>query len=308
MYDSVIIGSGPAGLTAAIYLSRAGLKNVIISGAMPGGQLTSTTDIENFPGFPKGISGFQLMEDMALQAANFGTETLNTTVTSIDFDSRPFKIHLKNNSTLETRSIILSTGSTAKYLGIENEIESIGNGVSACATCDGFFYRGKEVLVIGGGDTAMEEATFLTKLASKVTLVHRRNELRASAIMQERARKNEKIEWKLNYTPLKVITNELGKVSGIELRNNETNETEIINTDGIFVAIGHKPNTDVLNGKIELDSSGYIITEGKASKTNIPGVFAAGDVQDSKYQQAITAAGSGAIAALDAKEYLNENE
>ena len=308
MYDSVIIGSGPAGLTAAIYLSRAGLKNVIISGAMPGGQLTSTTDIENFPGFPKGISGFQLMEDMALQAANFGTETLNTTVTSIDFDSRPFKIHLKNNSTLETRSIILSTGSTAKYLGIENEIESIGNGVSACATCDGFFYRGKEVIVIGGGDTAMEEATFLTKLASKVTLVHRRNELRASAIMQERARKNKKIEWKLNYTPLKVITNELGKVSGIELRNNETNETEIINTDGIFVAIGHKPNTDFLNGKIELDSSGYIITEGKSSKTNIPGVFAAGDVQDSKYQQAITAAGSGAIAALDAKEYLSENE
>ena len=308
MYDSVIIGSGPAGLTAAIYLSRAGLKNVIISGAMPGGQLTSTTDIENFPGFPKGISGFQLMEDMALQAANFGTETLNTTVVSIDFDSKPFKIHLNNNSTLETRSIILSTGSTAKYLGIENEIESIGNGVSACATCDGFFYRGKEVLVIGGGDTAMEEATFLTKLASKVTLVHRRNELRASAIMQERARKNEKIEWKLNYTPLKVITNELGKVSGIELRNNETNETEIINTDGIFVAIGHKPNTDFLNGKIELDSSGYIITEGKSSKTNIPGVFAAGDVQDSKYQQAITAAGSGAIAALDAKEYLNENE
>ena len=308
MYDSVIIGSGPAGLTAAIYLSRAGLKNVIISGAMPGGQLTSTTDIENFPGFPKGISGFQLMEDMALQAANFGTETLNTTVTSIDFDSRPFKIHLKNNSTLETRSIILSTGSTAKYLGIENEIESIGNGVSACATCDGFFYRGKEVLVIGGGDTAMEEATFLTKLASKVTLVHRRNELRASAIMQERARKNKKIEWKLNYTPLKVITNELGKVSGIELRNNETNETEVINTDGIFVAIGHKPNTDFLNGKIELDSSGYIITEGKSSKTNIPGVFAAGDIQDNKYQQAITAAGSGAIAALDAKEYLNENE
>ena len=308
MYDSVIIGSGPAGLTAAIYLSRAGLKNVIISGTLPGGQLTSTTDVENFPGFPKGISGFQLMEDMALQAANFGTETLNTTVTSIDFDSRPFKIHLKNNSILETRSIILSTGSTAKYLGIENEIESIGNGVSACATCDGFFYRGKEVLVIGGGDTAMEEATFLTKLASKVTLVHRRNELRASAIMQERARKNKKIEWKLNYTPLKVITNELGKVSGIELRNNETNETEVINTDGIFVAIGHKPNTDFLNGKIELDSSGYIITEGKSSKTNIPGVFAAGDVQDSKYQQAITAAGSGAIAALDAKEYLNENE
>ena len=308
MYDSVIIGSGPAGLTAAIYLSRAGLKNVIISGAMPGGQLTSTTDIENFPGFPKGISGFQLMEDMALQAANFGTETLNTTVTSIDFDSKPFKIHLKNNSTLETRSIILSTGSTAKYLGIENEIESIGNGVSACATCDGFFYRGKEVIVIGGGDTAMEEATFLTKLASKVTLVHRRNELRASAIMQERARKNKKIEWKLNYTPLKVITNELGKVSGIELRNNETNETEVINTDGIFVAIGHKPNTDFLNGKIELDSSGYIITEGKSSKTNIPGVFAAGDIQDNKYQQAITAAGSGAIAALDAKEYLNENE
>ena len=308
MYDSVIIGSGPAGLTAAIYLSRAGLKNVIISGTLPGGQLTSTTDVENFPGFPKGISGFQLMEDIALQAANFGTETLKTTVTSIDFDSRPFKIHLKNKNTIEARSIILSTGSSAKYLGIENETESIGNGVSACATCDGFFYRGKEVVVVGGGDTAMEEATYLTKLASKVTLVHRRNELRASAIMQERARKNEKIEWKLNYTPVKVITNELGKVSGIELRNNETNEVETLNTDAIFVAIGHKPNTDSLEGKIELDSSGYIITEGKSSKTNIPGVFAAGDVQDNKYQQAITAAGSGAIAALDVEEYLNENE
>jgi len=283
MYDSVIIGSGPAGLTAAIYLSRAGLKNVIISGTLPGGQLTSTTDVENFPGFPKGISGFQLMEDMALQAANFGTETLKTTVISIDFDSRPFKIHLKNKNVLEARSIILSTGSSAKYLGIENETESIGNGVSACAT-------------------------YLTKLASKVTLVHRRNELRASAIMQERARKNEKIEWKLNYTPVKVITNELGKVSGIELRNNETNEVETLNTDAIFVAIGHKPNTDFLEGKVELDSSGYIITEGKSSKTNIPGVFAAGDVQDNKYQQAVTAAGSGAIAALDVEEYLNENE
>ncbi len=307
MYDSVIIGSGPAGLTAAIYLSRAGLKNAIISGAEPGGQLTTTTEVENFPGFPKGILGSQLMEDMGVQAAGFGTETIYSVVSEIDFNVKPFKIYLENKQIIEARTVILSTGAGAKYLGIENEMESIGRGVSACATCDGFFYRGKEVVVIGGGDTAMEEAVFLTRFASKVTVIHRRNELRASAIMQEKAKNNEKIFWKLGYLPKKVLLNEAGKVSGIELINSSTNETETLNTDGIFVAIGHKPNTAFLNGKITLDGEGYIVTEGKSSRTNIPGVFAAGDVQDNRYRQAIVAAGSGAVAALDVEEYLDEN-
>lgn len=304
MYDSVIIGSGPAGLTSAIYLSRAKLKNVVISGLEPGGQLTTTTDVENFPGFPKGILGTQLVEDMKIQAQNFGTEFLQTFVEKIDFDVKPFKIYLANKEILETKTIILSTGAEAKYLGIENEREYIGRGVSACATCDGFFYRGKEVVVVGGGDTALEEAIFLTRFASKVTIVHRRNELRASAIMQERAKNNEKIEWKLNYTPKRVLVDT--KVNGIELLNNETNETETLSTDGVFVAIGRNPNTAFLNGKIELDENGYIITKGKSSATNIEGIFAAGDVQDSKYQQAIIAAGSGAIAALDVEHYLKK--
>lgn len=304
MYDSVIIGSGPAGLTSAIYLSRAKLKNVVISGLEPGGQLTTTTDVENFPGFPKGILGTQLVEDMKIQAQNFGTEFLQTFVEKIDFDVKPFKIYLANKEILETKTIILSTGAEAKYLGIENEREYIGRGVSACATCDGFFYRGKEVVVVGGGDTALEEAMFLTRFASKVTIVHRRNELRASAIMQERAKNNEKIEWKLNYTPKRVLVDT--KVNGIELLNNETNETETLSTDGVFVAIGRNPNTAFLNGKIELDENGYIITKGKSSATNIEGIFAAGDVQDSKYQQAIIAAGSGAIAALDVEHYLKK--
>ena len=305
MYDSVIIGSGPAGLTSAIYLSRAKLKNIIINGMEPGGQLTTTTEVENFPGFPKGILGPQLMEDMKAQASNFGTEFLQTVVEKIDFDSRPFKLYLENGDVLETKTVILSTGAEAKYLGIENEKEYIGRGVSACATCDGFFYRGKEVVVIGGGDTAMEEADFLTRFASKVTVIHRRNELRASAILQERAKNNEKIKWKLNYTPKKVIVDT--KVTGIELINNETGETEIMDTDGVFVAIGRNPNTAFLEGKINLDENGYIITEGKSSATNIPGVFAAGDVQDSRYQQAVVAAGSGAVAALDVEAYLIEN-
>ena len=306
MYDSVIIGSGPAGLTAAIYLSRAKLKNVMINGMEPGGQLTTTTDVENFPGFPEGVLGPQLVEDMKKQAANFGTEFIQTVVEKIDFDSKPFKLYLGNKQIIETRTVIISTGAEAKYLGIENEKEYIGRGVSACATCDAFFYRGKEVVVVGGGDTAMEEADFLTRFASKVTVIHRRNQLRASAILQERARSNEKICWKLNYTPKKVIADT--KVTGIELINNETGEIETLNTDGVFIAIGHKPNTHFLEGKVSLDENGYIITEGKSSLTNIPGIFAAGDVQDSIYQQAVVAAGSGAIAALDVETYLTENK
>lgn len=306
MYDSVIIGSGPAGLTAAIYLSRAGLKNIVINGSEPGGQLTTTTDVENFPGFPKGILGPQLVDDMKTQAINFGTEFLQSNVSKIDSDSKPIKIHLENKKVIETKTVILATGASARYLGIENEKEYIGRGVSACATCDGFFFRGKNIVVIGGGDTAMEEAVFLTKFASNVTIIHRRNELRASAIMQERAKNNEKISWKLNYIQKKVVVDG-NKVIGIELINNETQETETLDIDGIFVAIGRTPNTAFLGDNIELDKNGYVLTKGKSSATNIPGIFAAGDVQDSKYQQAIISAGSGAIAALDVEHYLNEN-
>ena len=305
LYDSVIIGSGASGLTAAIYLSRAGLKNIVINGNEPGGQLTTTTEVENFPGFPKGIMGPELMNNILEQAKNFGTEFLQTNVTQIEFENRPFKIHLENKSLIEAKTIIISTGASAKYLGIENELEYIGRGVSACATCDGFFFRGKEIVVIGGGDTAMEEASFLTKFASKVTIVHRRSELRASQFMQEKAKSNPKIEWKLNYTPKKILADQ--KVTGIELINNKTQEIETLCTDGIFVAIGRNPNTTFLNNQVELDAHGYIKTYGKTSKTNISGVFAAGDVQDNKYQQAIIAAGSGAIAALDVEEFLSEN-
>ena len=238
MYDSVIIGSGPAGLTAAIYLSRAGLKNIVINGMEPGGQLTTTTEVENFPGFPQGISGPQLMEDIKSQSQNFGTEFLQAVVKDIkDNGKKTFELHLDNGNIVETKTIILSTGASAKYLGIENEKENIGKGVSACATCDGFFYRGKEVVVIGGGDTAMEEAIFLTKFVNKVTIITRRDILRASAIMQKRAKDNDKIEWKLDYTPKKVLADE--KVTGIELINNKTGKTETLETDGIFVAIGN---------------------------------------------------------------------
>ena len=305
LYDSVIIGSGPAGLTAAIYLGRAGLKNIIINGMEPGGQLTTTTEVENFPGFPEGIDGSQLIENIKSQAKKFGAEFLQAQVKEIEYNERPFKIHLDGKNIIEAKTIIVSTGASARYLGIENEKENIGRGVSACATCDGFFYRGKEVVVIGGGDTAMEEALFLTKFVNKVTIINRREFLRASAIMQKRARDNEKIEWKLDYTPKKVLADE--KVTGIELINNKTGKTETLETDGIFVAIGRTPNTKFLEGKVEIDDRGYIMTKGKSSKTSTSGIFAAGDVQDSKYQQAIVAAGSGAIAALDVEEYLREN-
>ena len=309
MYDSVIIGSGPAGLTAAIYLSRAGLKNIIINGMEPGGQLTTTTEVENFPGFPQGISGPQLIEDIKAQSKNFGTEFLQAVVKDIESlennGKKTFKLHLDNGNIIEAKTIILSTGASAKYLGIENEKENIGRGVSACATCDGFFYRGKDVVVMGGGYTAMEEAIVLTKFVNKVTIINRRDILRASAIMQKRARDNKKIEWKLDYTPKKVLADE--KVTGIELINNKTGEIETFKTDGIFVAIGRTPNTKFLEGKVEIDDRGYIMTKGKSSKTSTSGIFAAGDVQDSKYQQAIVAAGSGAIAALDVEEYLREN-
>ena len=305
MYDSVIIGSGPAGLTAAIYLSRAGLKNVIISGTLPGGQLTSTTDVENFPGFPKGISGFQLMEDMALQAANFGTETLKTTVTSIDFDSRPFKIHLKNNSTLETRSIILSTGSTAKYLGIENEIESIGNGVSACATCDGFFYKNKEVAVLGGGDTAIEEALYLANICSRVYIIHRRDEFRAAPVTLEKARANAKIEFITSATIKQAYGDKAG-LAGLIINTKEGERD--LKVPGVFVFVGLNVNNDVLrqeNGEFvcQTEAGGQVSVDLKM-QTSVPGLFAAGDIRKDAPKQVIVAASDGAMAALSALSYI----
>lgn len=307
MYDSIIIGSGPAGLTAAIYLSRAGLKNALIDGPEPGGQITTTTEVENFPGFPDGIMGPDLIENIQQQAKSFGTLFISSMVKKIEKQSKGYKICLEDNQVINTQSIILSTGASAKYLHIEGELENLGRGVSACATCDGFFYKEQEVVVVGGGDTAMEEALFLTRFASKVTVIHRRDKLRASKIMQDRARQNDKIEWKLDYTPKKIIAAEMS-VTGIELINNKTNNKEIVSTSGVFIAIGHKPNTDFVKEIVDLDKNGYVITQAKSARTTVEGIFAAGDVQDDKYRQAITAAGTGAMAALNVENYLTNLE
>lgn len=303
MYQSIIVGTGPAGLTAAIYLARANLKPLVIEGPEPGGQLTTTTDVENFPGFPEGIMGPELMDNMRKQAERFGAEFRTGWVNSVDLSQRPFKLQVEGHGELVTETLIISTGASAKLLGIENEKDSIGRGVSTCATCDGFFFRGKKIIVVGGGDSAMEEANFLTRFASEVRVVHRRNELRASKIMQDRARNNEKITWSLNRTPLAVMSSEAG-VTGLKVRNNETGEEEIIEANGIFVAIGHTPNTGFLGGQLETDELGYLKVKPGTSETSIPGVFACGDVQDSKYRQAITAAGSGCMAALDCERFL----
>ncbi|MFD2334226.1 thioredoxin-disulfide reductase [Cohnella sp. GCM10020058] len=307
MRHTIIVGTGPAGLTAAIYLARAGLAPLVIEGPEPGGQLTTTTEVENFPGFPEGIMGPELMDNMRKQAQRFGAEFRSGWVTKADLSKRPFTLTVDGKEELQAQSVIVSTGASAKYLGIPGEKDNVGRGVSTCATCDGFFFRGKKIIVIGGGDSAMEEANFLTRFASEVVLVNRRTELRASKIMQERARKNAKVSWSLNRTPLEVVAGPLG-VKGLKVLNNETGEEELIEAEGVFVAIGHTPNTKFLEGQLKTDETGYILVTPGTTETNIPGVFACGDVQDSKYRQAISAAGTGCMAALDAERFLEANE
>lgn len=304
MHKVVILGTGPAGLTAAIYLARANMNPIVIEGDQPGGQLTLTTEVENFPGFIDGITGTDLMDNMRKQAERFGAEFIRGWVTDVDLSQKPIKLQVNGIGEIVTESLILSTGAAAKLLQIPGEKEYIGSGVSTCATCDGFFYRGKKVIVIGGGDSAMEEANFLTKFASEVVIVHRRDELRASKIMQDRARQNPKITWALNKTPIEVIGDGI-KINGLKVQDTDTGEEEMIEADGIFVAIGHTPNTAFLKGQIETDEVGYIQVNPGTTETNIPGVYACGDVQDNKYRQAITAAGTGCMAALDVEGYLD---
>lgn len=299
----IILGTGPAGYTAAIYSARANLEPLVFEGDEPGGQLTLTTEIENFPGFVDGIMGPELMETMKKQAERFGATFQRGRATSVDFSSRPLKITIDKDTTYTADAVILATGASAKMLGIEGEYDMIGRGVSTCATCDGFFFRNKHVIVVGGGDSAMEEATFLTKFASEVTIVNRRNELRASKVMQDRARANEKITWALNMTP-EAVVGDGKKVSGLKVTDKSTGEEKIIEADGIFIAIGHQPNTGFLDGQLETDGVGYVRTKAETSETSKEAVFACGDVMDSRYRQAITAAGSGCKAAMDVEKFL----
>ncbi|MYC28136.1 MAG: thioredoxin-disulfide reductase [Nitrospira sp. SB0662_bin_26] len=301
MHNVVIIGSGPAGLTAAVYTARANLAPLMIEGSQAGGQLTLTTDVENFPGFPQGIMGPQLIQDMRAQAERFGTAFQTADVTKVDLSRRPFTVTINDEETIQTRSLIISTGASANLLGLDSESRLLGHGVSTCATCDGFFFRGQPIVVIGGGDSAMEEATFLTKFASHVTIVHRRDKLRASKIMQDKAIKNDKISFRWNSMVEEVLGDDV--VTGLRLRDVVTNDMATLDCKGVFVAIGHTPNTQLFRGQIETDANGYIQTS-HGTATNVPGVFAAGDVQDPHYRQAITAAGTGCMAAMDAERFL----
>jgi thioredoxin reductase (NADPH) len=303
MRNMIIIGSGPAGLTAAVYAARANLQPLVIEGKEPGGQLTLTTLVENFPGFADGIMGPDLMEAMRKQAQRFGAEVINSYVHAVKLKERPFRVYYEDQE-VEAKTVVISTGSSAKLLGLEAESQLMGHGVSTCATCDGFFYRGKEIAVVGGGDSAMEEATFLTKFATKVSVIHRRDVFRASKIMHERAEKNPKIKFLLNTVVEDVVGARGTGVTGLKLRNVKTREQSELNIDGLFVAIGHNPNTDIFKGQIDLDDKGYIKTKPDSMRTNIPGVFACGDVQDPVFRQAITAAGSGCMAAMEAERWL----
>ncbi len=301
----LIIGSGPAGFTAAIYASRANLSPVVYEGLQPGGQLTTTSEIENFPGYPEGISGFEMMDQLKHQAERFGTDVRYGIITKVDFSNRPFKVIADGHHEIEAETVIIATGASANYLGLESEKRYAGQGVSACAVCDGFFYKGKDVAVVGGGDTATEDALFLSNLCSKVHLIVRRDLLRASKIMQDRVLSNPNINVLWNTNVVEVLGDELG-VTGAKLINNKTGEESIINIHGLFLAIGHTPNTEVFKGHIDTDETGYIITKPGTPFTNVPGVFACGDVQDKDYQQAITAAGSGCKAAIEAERFLLE--
>ena len=307
--ETLIIGSGPAGYTAAIYAARADLKPVLIQGLQPGGQLTTTTDVENYPGYRNGITGPEMMEDFKAQAERFGTDTRWGTVTKVDLSQRPFKVEIDEKTNVLAETIIIATGASAKWLGIEDEKRLNGYGVSACATCDGFFYKGKNVVVVGGGDTAAEEATYLAKMCTKVTLLVRKDKMRASKAMQHRVFKTANLEVLFNHET-KSINGEPGStgVESVTAVNNKSNKEITIPASGFFVAIGHKPNTDLFQGQLDMDENGYLIITPGTSKTKIPGVFAAGDVADHVYRQAVTSAGTGCMAALDAERFLADQE